>query len=88
MAKQDSIAPNRVLRGEGQDEANPILRNNSFFKTNGLRSQFGSIERMQGKLFIVKYPNPVVAVHSNLNDHFWVQTSTTIYMLDNLADVP
>lgn len=88
MAKQDQLQPSRVLKGEGQDEANPVMQNNSFFKTNGLRSQFGSIERLLGKLFIVKYPAPVVAIHSNLNDHFWIQTSTTIYMLDNLADVP
>lgn len=88
MAKQDQIQPSGVLKGEGQDESNPIMFSNKFFKTNGLRIQFGNLERIEGKQFIVAYEDPITAIHSNLNDLFWVQTSTTLYMVNSLSDIP
>lgn len=88
MAKQDQLQPSGVLKGEGQDEANPVMLNNSFFKTNGLRSQFGSVERLEGKHLLAVYGAPITALHSDLQTRYWVQTSGVLYMVTSLTDEP
>jgi len=88
MSKADLQQPSGNLRGEGMDEANPIRFDGAFFRTNGVKSQFGATERLEGKLFLSNYEEPIVAVHSNDIDKFWIQTPTTLFITDDLTDLP
>lgn len=86
MSRQDTIQRPLPLKGEGMDESNPTMLNGTFFRTNGLFSQFGDLERFNGKNLSQVFGEPIVAIHSAqmVPPAFWVQTPTTLYLLDEL----
>ena len=82
MAKADIATPPLPLRPAGVDDAQPIAQSSlAFFRQRGFAIQFGQATRMNGKLLLLTYAEPILAIHSDERNGIWIQTRTELLYL-------
>lgn len=85
---RDTIASNGIpMNPAGMNDNSPLDIEPNWFLTRGVHSLSDkSLQRCNGKLLLQKFPSPILAIHGDLMNKVFIETSTALYMFDNLTD--
>lgn len=71
----------------GMNDNSPGEELLAWYQTNGGHSQSQQfIERKEGNLLIHKFPDPILAIHGDLRDRVFIETTGALYMFVKLSD--
>lgn len=71
----------------GMNDNSPTEELPAWYETNGVHSQSQHfVQRKAGNLLINKFPNPVLAIHGDLKERIFVETTNALYMFVNIND--
>lgn len=90
MAK-DTIAKSGIpLNPAGMNDNSPLDAENNWYLANGVHSlNEQCLQRCNGKALIEKLDSPILAIHGDLRERVWVETTTQLLMYDTfIAEEP
>lgn len=72
---------------KGMNDNSPGEELLAWYQTNGVHSQSQQfLERKTGNLLIHKFPNPILAIHGDLKERVFIETTGVLYMFEKLSD--
>lgn len=85
---QDSKATTGIpINPAGMNDNAPIESQPNWYQTRGLHSiSEKCLRRMNGKSLRHKFSSPILAIHGGLRGITFIETSTKLYMFENLED--
>jgi hypothetical protein len=87
MARDTLKLSAKPMNPGGMNDNSPTEELPAWYETNGLHSQSQQfVERKTGNLLINKFANPVLAIHGDLKDRVFIETTTALYMFINIDD--
>jgi len=86
MAK-DAIALKGIpLNPAGMNDNSPLNAESDFYQTRGVHSLHElCLQRCNGKKLIKKFDSPILAIHGDMRDRIWIETTTQLLMVDTSA---
>lgn len=89
MAK-DTLAENGIpLNPAGINDNSPLNAQPEWYQTNGVNSLSEQcLQRCNGKALIQKFNSPILAIHGQLRERIFVETTTELLMFDTFVLEP
>jgi hypothetical protein len=89
MAKDALAIAGVPIQPKGMNDNSPLEAELNWYQTRGVFSLSEQcLQRCNGKLLISKFPSPILAIHGDLRDRVFVETTTALYILDNISSPP
>lgn len=87
MARDTYNLSAKAVNPEGMNDNAPSEQLPSWYETSGVHSHSQHfVERKAGSLLINKFPNPVLAIHGDLKDRVFIETTGALYMFVKIDD--
>lgn len=87
MAQDTLQQQAKAQNPEGMNDNAPSEFLPAWYQTNGVHSQGQHfIQRRSGNLLIHKFDGPILAMHGDIRNRIFVETTKALYMFENLYD--